>query len=268
MEDSWKTGFVHSGAVLLEYKMQARTGKPWLLFFHGYGQDFRAFQPVYEALAGDFSFLALHLPRHGESRLETDKVLSKEEWAVCLEKMLNRLETGPVKAIAFSMGAKFLLAAAEEKPELFKELILLAPDGLVMNPWYRLATMSVAGRVCLKSSLGLFPVFRRIIALLSAVGLVRPALLRFALSELGTTEGRKRVLNVWLQFRKLWPDQEKLKLKCLENNILIFVYLGRFDGILSVSRYIGFRKKNAWMNWEIMNTGHTGLIEEFARHGL
>lgn len=268
MEGSWKTGFIRSGPVLLEYKFQARPGKPWLLFLHGYGQDYSAFQSVYDASGIDYSLVAIHLPHHGDSRLEEHVVLAKEDWALCIEELLGRLETGPVRAIAFSMGAKFLLAAAQIKPALFNELILLAPDGLVMNPWYRLATGTNAGRVLLRLSLHLFPVFKWIIALFVKLGLVRPALMRFAIAELSTREGRSRVLDVWLQFRKLWPARELILRQCREKNVTVLVYLGLFDGILPVSRYAEIRKMAAWMRWEILHTGHAGLINEFARHDL
>jgi pimeloyl-ACP methyl ester carboxylesterase len=268
VEGSWKSGIIRSGPVLLEYKVQARPGKPWLLFLHGYGQDYSAFQPVYDASGNDYSLLAIHLPHHGESRLERQVILSKEEWALCIEELLGRLETGPVRAIGFSMGAKFLLAAAEKKPALFNELILLAPDGLVMNPWYRHASATIAGRVFLRLSLHLFPVFRWIIALLAKLGPVRPALMRFAIAELSTREGRTRVLDVWLQFRKLWPDREFLLSQCKEQNIKVLVFLGRFDGILPLSRFSKIYKKEGWMNWEILHTGHAGLINAFARLDL
>jgi len=268
MEDNWKTGFVRSGPVLLEYKMQTRAGRSWFVFFHGYGQDFRAFQPVYERLGSEFSLLAIHLPWHGESKIESDEVLSKDQWAACLEHLFLQLGTGPVRAMAFSMGAKFLLSAAEKKPELFEEMILLAPDGMAMNPWYRLATGITPGRTFLKLSLRLFPIFRSGAFVLSRLGLVRKALMRFAFSELGTEQGRNRVLAVWIQFRKLWPDLSMLKIQCREKKIPVSVFLGRYDGILTLSRYKKIRSQTDWINWEEMNTGHAGLIEEFARHGL
>ena len=268
MEGSWKTGFIRSGPILLEYKMQARAGKPWLLFLHGYGQDYTAFHPVYEVAASDFSFLAVHLPLHGESIIERKGILSKEEWALCLEELLGRLATGPVRAIAFSMGAKFLLAATEKKPALFTELILLAPDGLVMNPWYGLATGTTAGRLLLRIFIRLFPAFRWLISFLAAMRIVRPALKRFAFAELGSSMGRNRVLDVWLLFRKLWPDLNLLSEQCRNKPVRVIVYLGRFDGILPLSRYSRIMNRESWMQWKILKTGHAGLIEEFARHHL
>jgi hypothetical protein len=92
--------------------------------------------------------------------------------------------------------------------------------------------------------------------------------MRFAIAELSTRQGRARVLDVWLQFRKLWPDQESLLSQCKEQNIKVLVYLGRFDGILPVSRYAKIRKNAGWMRWEVLQTGHAGLINAFARLDL
>lgn len=268
MPGSWKTGFVRSGALLLEYKFQSRPGLPWMLFLHGFGQDFTSFEPIYEKLEGAFSFISLHLPYHGESHWDGPGILLKNDWADCLEKVLLQLETGPVHAIGFSMGCKFLLSAAEKKSALFSELILLAPDGLVMNPWYRIATGTGSGRALLHFSMKLFPLFRFLISALTWSGIIRPALSRFALSELGTPEGRQRVLAVWLKFRELWPDIRILSKQCREQQIQVSAFLGRHDGILPPARYAKIRRRENWIRWEVLESGHAGLIREFARLSL
>jgi pimeloyl-ACP methyl ester carboxylesterase len=264
MEQAWKSGFFRSGPLLLEYKMQQRAGKPWALFLHGFGQDYRCFQALYPPLSADFSFLALHLPFHGESRLEGNTPITKREWCSLLNQLFQELKIEQVQAFGFSMGAKFLLSAAELKPELFSSITLLAPDGISMNPWYRFATTTAAGRFILHLGLFLFPFFKGLIILLTRLKIIRPALSRFALSELHSPAGRERVLNVWLSFRKLWPEVQVWTKVCRSLGIPVLIVLGRYDGILPLHRYQNLKKESPWIHWQLLECGHSRLIDLYA----
>ena len=264
MEKAWKSGFSRSGPLLLEYKMQQRAGKPWALFLHGFGQDYHCFDSLYPPLSADFSFLAMHLPFHGESLLEGNDVLTKQEWCSLFEQLFQELKIENVQAFGFSMGAKFLLSALEMKPEFFNSITLLAPDGISMNPWYRFATTTFAGRVVLRFGLSLFPLFKGLIILLTRLKIIRPALSRFAIAELHSPAGRERVLSVWLRFRKLWPEVQVWTRHCRSLEIPVRIVLGRYDGILPLHRYQKMKNENPWINWEVLNCGHAGLIDQYA----
>lgn len=263
VNQGWKTGFLRTGPLLLEYKTRKVEGKPWLFFLHGYGQDYRCFDPVYERAGMDYSFLALNLPFHGESSMEQG-FLRPEHWLEALEELFSRTGCRPLRAIAFSMGAKFLLLAAEKRPEWFEELILLAPDGLVKNPWYRFATGTAFGRFILRAAVRLIPGLKGLLHLLVLLKILRSGMTRFALSALADEDGRSRLLKVWIGFRKIWPDLDQLRARC-RGKLKITVYLARYDSIIPSRRFRLLKNRESWIQWKTEETGHSGLIAVFSR---
>jgi pimeloyl-ACP methyl ester carboxylesterase len=259
---NWKTEFLRSGSLLLEYKILVNEGKPWMLCIHGYGQDFHCFDPVYNRWSTDFSFAALHLPFHGESHLEGEKI-SMQHWARSIYKLFQKEGIDAAHGLAFSMGARFLLCAATEKPELFKSLTLLAPDGVVMNPWYHFATGSSFGRLLLRTGLLLFPFLALLIRILEKIRVLRPGLAKFSLSVLQTRKERARLLSAWIGFRLLWPEWHKLRSR-IQGLVPSRIILAKFDSMIPVKYFGKLRKSEDWLEWQVLNTGHSGLIEKYA----
>jgi pimeloyl-ACP methyl ester carboxylesterase len=256
---AWKTEFLRAGPLLLEYKIHTVPGKQWLVLIHGFGQDYRCFNQVLEKIGNQVSLLAIHLPFHGESRME-DAVLSPEVWRDGFLDILKKHETGAVHGLAFSMGARFLLDVAAENSEVFRSLTLLAPDGLVRNPWYRFATSSAFGRVCLRIFLLCFPIIRNLLLWISSTGIVRKGMVRFAASELNSQKGRRRLEAVWLGFRLIWPDLSKLK-QAGNENLSMKLVLGKYDSILPLNRYRKFLRNDHFFTVEVLDCGHASLID-------
>lgn len=263
-EGGWQTGFIEYGPCRLEYKTLEKLNRPWMVFIHGYGQDFRSFSPVYEVLGNKYSFLSLHIFYHGESTIKGSSPLKPSDWKKVVELLFEKLEIEQAYWMGFSMGAKFLLKAYELVPSLFSGISILAPDGLVINPWYKFATGTFQGRFLLRFLIRAFPVFRIFVKVLVKLGLLRASMGRFTMSELAYDEGRNRVLRTWLGFRNLWPDIKILRSNTIENPIPILLVLGKYDGIIPYKRFSKIGKKLPMADWLILDTGHGGLPAKFA----
>jgi len=265
MEVAWRTGFVRSGPLLLEYKIRPSAQKPWLLFLHGFGQDYASFFPFAERKVDRYAMLVLHLPFHGESQLEAE-VLLPDDWCIAFQAILLKEKISSVYGIGFSMGARFLMTAAIRLPEVFRGIALLAPDGLQMNFWYSLATGSAAGRQVFRILITCFPVLRGFIRLLNLLKIIRPGYARFALSELREPVGRARLLASWSGFRRIWPDF--IEFQNAAEKIPVCIVLGKYDGIIPALKFKKLRQTHPFWNWTILDTGHAGLIAAFARKEL
>ena len=265
MKMAWSTAFHRYGPLLLEYKVyQSADPGQCFLFLHGYGQDFHCYNPLYKSLAEqNATFISIHLPFHGESRMEAE-LLNPTVWIESVRLILEKEGCSRVHGIAFSMGAKFLLVAAQNLPQVFSQITLLAPDGLVKNPWYHFATSSGFGRVCLRTGLFLFPGLKFFFRCLVYLKWVRPGMMRFALSELRDRQGREKLLSVWLGFREIWPAMQLLRSVLLAHAIPMQVFLGRYDSILPLYRYKKLMKREEWIKWYVLETGHAGLVEKYA----
>jgi len=264
MLGTWKTGFVSQGPCQLEYKYQNHPGKPWVVFLHGFGQDFHAFDPVYAVLEGQNSFLALQIFFHGESSMEGEAPLKPSDWMLVINQLFKKLEIENAHWMAYSMGSKFTLLTYQLQPDLFNGLTLLAPDGLVMNPWYKFATRTFFGRIILKTSLRFYFIFRYLVRFLGFIGLVKPGVIRFAQSQLSDKQGRELVQSVWLRFRLIWPESEIWSLHLENRPIPFLVCLGKFDRIIPARKFQS--KRNLWkgVQWLNFDAGHASLISKFA----
>jgi len=264
MAIQWKTGLISQGPCQLEYKFTSHPGKPWMVFLHGFGQDFRAFEPMYTVLNEHFSFLSLNLFFHGESSLEGTGPLLPEDWKVLIEDLFEKLEIDKALWMAYSMGAKFTLTSYQLVPQLFSGITILAPDGVVMNPWYGFATQNAFGRFCLSASLRYIPLFRYLVILLGRIGVVRPSLGKFATGQLATRESRKLVLDVWLRFRKIWPTESIWRGHLKKDPIPVMIVLGKYDTIMSKKKFQKKREEWKEVQWLELDAGHASLVEKFA----
>jgi pimeloyl-ACP methyl ester carboxylesterase len=236
-----------------------------VVFLHGFGQDFQAFNEVYETLEGKCSFLSLHIFFHGESDIDLNGPLELADWLGIIEKLFDSLEIKKAHWMGFSMGGKFCLVSLQVMPQLFSELTLLAPDGVVMNPWYGFATQNFIGRFCLRLLLRYLPFLRFLVVVFSKMGLVKSSLGRFTEHQLSTAEKRELVLNVWIRFRKIWPVETLWRRNIKDLKIPVGIVLGKHDSIITVSKFRQKKKELTEVHWVELNAGHSNLIEKFAK---
>ena len=261
----WRTGLVSHNLCQLEYKYKSEPGLPWVVFIHGFGQNYEAFNPIYESLEGKFSFLSLHIFFHGESDIDSNVPLELADWKELMVKLFSTLKIDKAHWIGYSMGGKFCLVSLEILPQLFSELTLLAPDGIVMNPWYRVATQSFIGRFFLTMLIKYLPFIRFLVFGLSKIGLVKSSLARFTKHQLSTKENGSLVLNVWLRFRKIWPNEIIWRQNIRDFKIPTGIILGKHDSLITVNRFSQKIIELKEVHWVKLIAGHSNLIEKFAK---
>src|SRR5882757_6972898 len=124
------------------------TGNKILLCFHGYGESADSFAFLGDALGNEFTILAIDLPFHGRTEWEEGLIFLPDDLLAFLEKITAGLAgaAGRWWLLGYSMGGRVALSLMEKIPEKIGRLVLVAPDGLKMNPWYWLATQNPAGR--------------------------------------------------------------------------------------------------------------------------
>lgn len=262
----FRTLRISHGRCSLEYMIQKdHPGLPWMVFFHGFGQDSRAFEQLFPVFEQRYNLISIHLYYHGESWVEGKEPLQREEWIENFRLLLEREQVSSATFLAYSMGAKFALVAASEIPEKVEQLILLAPDGLVMNPWYRFAAKTGLGRMILSISTFWMPVLQPLFLLISKIGLVKQSLARFALQQMATRDQRKQVVRVWLMFRKIWPDHQKITRLLSTGKLPVRLVMGKHDSIIRVKTLEPIRKKWPQIEWLILDCGHASLVEKLAK---
>lgn len=154
-----------------------------LFAFHGYGESGASFAFLGEALGREFTVVALDLPFHGQTEWNEKALFldPRDLRSVMMEiaRGMSEREEG-WWLMGYSMGGRVALQLLELEYARVERLVLLAPDGLIVNPWYWLATRAALGnrffRWTMKRPGWLFFLMRTG----NRLGLVNPSLFKFA----------------------------------------------------------------------------------------
>jgi pimeloyl-ACP methyl ester carboxylesterase len=128
------------------------SGSHILFAFHGYGESAASFAVLTDAIEGapdhDLTFVAVDLPFHGGTDWrETALLLEPHDLLCLLEEIAGSFpgRTGSWSLLGYSMGGRIALHLLQLAPDRIERMVLLAPDGLKVNPWYRLAAHTAYG---------------------------------------------------------------------------------------------------------------------------
>lgn len=239
------------------------SGPKHLLIFHGFGQDLSVFDRLTTSLARHYTFYVFDLYFHGQSQWAHDeKTLSKKEWSETIKQFLTENNVNRFSIAGFSLGGKFVLTAIEFFATRVDELFLIAPDGIKTSFWYSLATYPVLLRKLFKSMILHPQRFTKIAEFLNRSGVVDKGLIRFSEYQMSTGEKRKRVYYSWVVFRHLTPDLTKIAKAVNENSIMLTLIVGKYDKVIEPKNMNHFLKQIKKFRFEIVESGHTGLINE------
>ena len=236
----------------------------WLAF-HGIGQDAGAMAPFGEQLAETHTIYSIDLPYHGRGRRTGWPAdITKSYWQSLVAHFLTEQGIGRFSVAGFSMGGRFALVTADLFTDHLDELILIAPDGVTEDPWFRLATNTRPGRWMLRFLLKNTRLFTTLGWGLVRVGLLKSALLRFVAATMQTHEQREQIGLSWVGFRHLTTDVLALAKQLRAANVPAWLYLGQFDAVLPLAHTRPLVRAYPEINEVILPCGHTSLVRRVA----
>lgn len=242
-------------------------GSRILFAFHGYGESAASFAFLEEALGRDFTIIAPDLPFHGETQWMEDRLfLAPRDFLTLLEKIaagLSGRETG-WWLLGYSMGGRVALQLLELAPERVRRLVMLAPDGLKVNPWYWLATRSGPGnhlfRWTMKKPGWLFLLLRTG----NRLRLVNPSLYKFAAHYIDDERVRQDLYTRWTTLRGFSPHLGRIAALIRDRQIPIALVYGSYDRIIRPRRGERFRQLTApYCRLTLLPAGHQLLQPKF-----
>ncbi len=121
--------------------MDEGTGPKTLLMVHGLGSYGPAWKKNIEALQAQYRCVAVDLPGYGKSS-KGNYEGSMRFFAEVIVELVEKMELENVTLIGHSMGGQISITATLAHPDLFRELILVAPAGFeTFHPgqrqWFR-----------------------------------------------------------------------------------------------------------------------------------
>jgi pimeloyl-ACP methyl ester carboxylesterase len=236
-------------------------GKEVLLAFHGFGQSAEVFAPLAEALSATHCFYAMALPGH-EQLAEAQPAWSPKALEALLEYLSQKHQVAQLHLLGFSIGAKAVIALLQAVPHRVASALLIAPEGLPENFWYKLATSTLIGRSCFKTLLRRPQWLLGLAQLLAKCRLLVQSNLLFLKTQISQAP---RIVHTWLALRLLRTQKKNLKKAfALAENLPIMLLLGKRDKVVSASRVKAYLKAGPLQIVELHST-HTQLLAEVLR---
>lgn len=247
------------------------SGSKQVICFHGYGEEGQLYAFL-EKYGGDqYTFYALDLPFHGKTQWNeglnfTHDDLEQIVGKIQLERKDER-ETGNKKIIllGFSLGGRIALSLYQAQPASIEKIILLAPDGLVINFWYWLATQTKAGNNLFSFSMKYPGWFFALLKLLNRLGFVNAGVFKFVNYYIGNKEARQLLYQRWTALRKLKPSLQRIKNLIRQHQTPTRLVYGKYDRIILPTRGEKFKKGiEEYCTITVIDSGHQVVHENHA----
>lgn len=244
-------------------------GQNILVCFQGYGEDSNQFRVLYPYLVDRFTIVSIAFPFHQGTDWKEGLELHPDVWADIVKQIImevadKKQEPLPdLSVAAFSMGGRIAFHLCGEGFLLFKQAVLIAPDGLRVNPWYYLATQTKAGNAVFKYTMHnpnwIFAIMKPI----EKLGLLPGILLKFAKRYLENEEERRLLYLRWTTMRRFKANTAKLKEICGGKGTQLTLVYGKYDPIILKKRS-GALAGSANIRIEEIDASHQLIKEKYA----
>ena len=215
----------------LAYRVWGETSELTYLAFHGFGQNLMAFEALAKATSNK-QFISVDLFYHGKSIWGKDKYITSNNWKPFIDRLIIENNVKSIAIIGFSLGARLAVATTVLYPNRVKELCLIAPDGIIQSPWFKLATSTVlmrgVFRLLMKHPWPLFGM----VSILLQIRLIHPNLAKFTESQLNNVETRQQLYLAWVGFRKIKFSPKQIKTIVATQNIFLKLIISKNDMVV------------------------------------
>lgn len=218
----------------LEYTLFGN-GPEILFAFHGFDNDAEDFRVFEQGLGKKYTLVSINLFFHGKSRFDgppDHADFTDEKLGLLFSNLLFELKVKKFSLMGYSLGGRVALSLLTLFPERIRSVILLAPDGVKISPWYKFLTRNRVGiylfRRAVRNPSGLFYIGK----FLRALKILGEKQYKFALLNFDNEQKRKKVYNVWMIFREILPVETTVKSLAVKYEIPLILFFGKFDTII------------------------------------
>lgn len=211
--------------------LDSETGDELWLAFHGYGQEAEVMVHFMRSLRPNARVLSFDLPLHGQTNIEKG-CLRTGDIAELLGKVLIATKANQCSLIGFSLGGKIVLKLVELVPGKIDRIVLIAPDGLKLNPFYWLATHTLLGKALFQVIIRAPMLILGPISVIVRLRLMNKKVHEFVSDQMGTREKRQRVYDTWQIFRETTPSLDDVRKKIWRYRIKLTLVFGNKDRVI------------------------------------
>lgn len=236
------------------------SGSTVVICLHGYGESAERFAFLQETAGDRYTFIAPDLPHHGHTHWTSDS-LSPEDLRLLITGLTEAHSPGkPVILLGFSLGGRLALYLTQQDFLPLQRIVLLAPDGLKVNPWYWLATQTWVGKQLFAYTMRKPAWFYALLKLLKQLKLVNISIYKFVDYYIGDAAVRQQLYQRWMTLRQIRPSLAEVKAVIRQHRIPTKLIYGRYDRIILPVRGEKFRRGvEELVTLTLMEAGHQVL---------
>jgi len=241
-------------------------GEKVLLCFHGFGLTGESFFELEPHFAKEFTIYNFDLFFHGGSRWENGIEPIPETYiSLFIDAFLTSINKKKCSFLVYSIGARLAWLYTQQRPQNVEKIIALAPDGINISPWYKIATETYPGRLLLNYLLQSKNRMGRLIKIGRLLRLAPSSTTRFAESQLTTEWQRNNIYKTWITFRKLKGNISRLSEALNKYDIPVKIYLGSMDRFVTLKKFKKFLSKTTTVEVIVLESGHANIINVLAK---
>lgn len=227
----------------VHYIRWGKGSKP-LVCFHGYGEDSDSFSFLQKNIEDEFCVIAIDLPFHGKTKWVKEDIFSPQTLVKILHGIFEReqLAKKDIYFLGFSMGGRVILQLTALIPDSIRKIILIAPDGLIINKWYWLATQTSSGNKLFQYVMKQPTAFLKMVSTGEKLGWVNKSVFKFVQHYLDDEKMRDDLYVRWTSLRKIKPHLPTIQKKIVAFNICTRFLYGQHDRIILSHRAERFCK--------------------------
>jgi len=239
------------------------TGSAWLCCLHGYGESGKSFEWLEGLLGKDYTLIAFDFPFHGGTSWKEETVITAEDLLAILQSITH--QTNPqISLLGYSMGGRVALQLAMQIPQNIARIVLVAPDGLHENFWYRLATQTSVGSAFFKFTMRHPAWFLGFVQLAGKTGLLHKTIVKTTLHYIDTANKRTQLYQRWTAMRRFRPKLASVKQQLASYQVPVRMLFGTYDQVILSKRGAQFRKGiENQVELKVIQAGHQLLKEKY-----
>lgn len=227
-----KATFSH-GRITLSYACIG-SGPKKVIAFHGYSRSSADYNAFGELVASSHTVYAFDLFFHGESvsdGVNVNMALSNSELISYFRAFILSLEVKEIGIIAYSMGGRIALALLPELREV-KQIVLIAPDGLISNVWYNFAAKTQIGRKLFWRMVQRPKPLYRLARFFKQLRLLSNKTYQVAMENTVNEADRLRLYNTWLFLRGVKVNKAEIEERINGSDLGFLIALGERDKLI------------------------------------
>lgn len=233
------------------------------LCLHGFGRNPEDFKSFAKDLKENERLVAIGFWSHEGSDAFTQEELklglSVDSWIDQFHFLLNFYGVEKCRLICYSMGGRLGLMLLQHSGQNITSAKFLASDGLTRNRLYAFTVGTLLGRSIANGLKKNGRVVIHLARLLKNLRMLPVKLFRFVEFYMHDQRVREQVFDVWMGYRKCYPEMKAIAQSIEKNKIPTEFIFGKYDVVIPWKHGNKLRKLTSnltFVKWEMVDKGH------------